>query len=226
MIDLNSVTKIYDDGNVGIQDVNIHVREGEFVFIVGASGAGKSTLIRLLMKELDPDEGTIVIDGQDITDLSHRDIALYRRKIGIVFQDNKLLLNKKVGENVALALEVVHAPKRTIERNVKDVLDVMGILDKIDKFPHELSVGQQQRVAIARAIVNKPKILIADEPTGSLDPATKMEIMQFLSMVNTKLDTTVLMVTHDKDIVNAMKKRVISIQGGHVVSDHENGGYV
>ena len=227
MIRFEHVSKIYvaaDGRNVGLEDATIHIEEGEFVFLVGPSGAGKSTFIKLITKELDPDEGDIYVDGEKVTRLSHRLIPKLRRKIGIVFQNFQLLQNMTVFENVAFAMEVVHLTGRTIKRQVPTVLQMMGIEEKTDRFPSQLSAGEQQRVAIARAIVNHPKMIIADEPTGNLDPDTAWEIMQLLDMINQK-GTTVVVVTHDDKIVNRMGKRVVAISNGRIVKDSQEGVY-
>lgn len=227
MIDFDHVSKIYyssDGQHVGLDDATIHIEPGEFVFLVGESGAGKSTLIKLITKEIDPDEGEIYVDGERITKLSNRRIPMLRRKIGIVFQNFKLLPNMTVYENVAFAMEVVHLTGRTIKRQVPTVLQMMGIEDKASNFPNELSAGEQQRVAIARAIINHPKLIIADEPTGNLDPDTAWEIMQLLEMINQK-GTTVLIVTHDKGIVDRMGKRVVAVSKGRIVRDQQEGDY-
>lgn len=225
MIDFKNVTKIYDGENVGLVDANIHIEKGEFVFLVGATGSGKTTFINLLLRELRPDSGEILINGMDINKLSNREIPQYRRAIGTVFQNYGLFPNKTVFENVAFAMEVVHTTPRTIKRQVPQILALVGIPEKADKFPRELSGGQQQRVAIARALANNPQIVIADEPTGNLDPATSLEIMNLLEEIN-KRGTTVIMVTHDPDIVNKLQKRVIEIDQGHIVRDDKQGGYV
>ncbi|MBR5926741.1 MAG: cell division ATP-binding protein FtsE, partial [Firmicutes bacterium] len=209
---------------LGLANASIHIRKGDFVFLIGLTGSGKSTFIKLILRELMPDQGSIIIEGTDITKLSNREIPQLRRKIGTVFQDYGLLPNKTVFENVAFAMEVIHKPQRTIKNKVPQILAMMGIEDKADQFPRQLSGGQQQRVAIARAIVNEPDILIADEPTGNLDPATAMEIMAFINMIN-KRGTTVIMATHDKNIVNAMHKRVVTIDAGYIVKDVEGGEY-
>ena len=217
MIDFKEVYKIYG-GQVALEDANVHIDQGEFVFVVGPTGAGKSTFIKLISKEIDPDSGTVIVDGMDLEKISNREIPILRRNIGMVFQNFKLLENKTVFENVAFAMEVVHSTRRTINRQVPQMLSVMGIEDKAKNFPQELSAGEQQRVAIARAIINNPKILIADEPTGNLDPDTAWEIMQLIELVN-KRGTTVVMVTHAKDIVNRMNKRVIVIDKGRIIRD-------
>ncbi len=224
MIDFINVSKIYGENSIGLIGANIHINKGEFVFLVGPTGSGKSTFIKLILRELIPEEGAILINGKDITTLSNREVPLLRREIGTVFQDYGLLPNKTVFENVAFAMEVVHTAPRTIRRQVPQVLALMGIQDKANMFPHELSGGQQQRVAIARAIVNDPKILIADEPTGNLDPDTAREIMVLLDRINSK-GTTIIMVTHAKDIVNEMHKRVVAIDGGRIVRDAMEGEY-
>ena len=199
MIVFENVTKRYKS-NIGLDDVSVRINEGDFVFLVGPSGAGKSTFIKLILKELDADSGKIVVKNQEVTGLSARNVPKLRRNVGIVFQEFRLLPKKTVFENVAFAMEIVHKPKKLIKKHVPQVLTMMGIADKADKYPDELSAGEQQRVAIARAIVNRPKILIADEPTGNLDPDTAWEIMQLLNQINQR-GTTILMVTHAKDIV-------------------------
>ncbi len=224
LIDFNNVTKIYDGNNVGLANANIHIDKGEFVFLIGPTGSGKSTFIKLLLRELIADEGEILINGKNIATLSNREVPLLRRAIGTVFQSYGLLPNKTVYENVAFAMEVVHTTQRSIRRHVPQVLELMGIADKADKFPRELSGGQQQRVAIARAIVNNPEVLIADEPTGNLDPATSREIMQLLDQINQR-GTTVIMVTHDRPIVDEMHKRVVKIDQGYIMRDAKEGGY-
>ena len=200
MIVFENVTKRYKS-NIGLDDVSVRINEGDFVFLVGPSGAGKSTFIKLILKELDADSGKIVVKNQEVTGLSARNVPKLRRNVGIVFQEFRLLPKKTVFENVAFAMEIVHKPKKLIKKHVPQVLTMMGIADKADKYPDELSAGEQQRVAIARAIVNRPKILIADEPTGNLDPDTAWEIMQLLNQINQR-GTTILMVTHAKDIVD------------------------
>ena len=227
MIEFEHVSKIYlaaDGRNTGLEDATIRINEGEFVFLVGPSGAGKSTFIKLITKEIDPDEGNIYVDGEKVTRLSHRRIPQLRRKIGIVFQNFQLLQNMTVFENVAFAMEVVHLTGRTIKRQVPTILQMMGIEEKADRFPRQLSAGEQQRVAIARAIVNHPKMIIADEPTGNLAPDTAWEIMQLLDMINQK-GTTVVVVTHDDKIGNRMGKRVVAISNGRIVKDSEEGVY-
>ena len=222
MIVFKNVTKYYKS-NVGLEKVSVRINKGDFVFLVGPSGAGKSTFIKLILKEIDADSGSILVRGNDVTQLSNRQVPKLRRNIGIVFQDFRLLPKKTVYENVAFAMEIIHQPKKLIDKYVPQVLSMVGISEKADKYPDELSAGEQQRVAIARAIVNKPRILIADEPTGNLDPDTAWEIMQLLDQIN-KRGTTIVMVTHAKDIVDKMGKRVIAIEKGRIVRD-EFGAY-
>ena len=222
MITFDNVTKMYD-GNVGLENASIHIDKGDFVFLVGPSGAGKSTFIKLILKEINADSGSIIVDGQEVTRLSSREIPKLRRRIGIVFQDFRLLNKKTVFENVAFAMEAVHESRHKIKERVPQVLKIVGIDDQADKYPSELSAGEQQRVAIARAIINGPKLLIADEPTGNLDPETAYGIMELLEEIN-ETGTTVVMVTHARDIVDRMQKRVVAIDGGHIVRD-ETGDY-
>lgn len=223
MIILNHLSKDYVEGVHALHDVNLHIRAGEFVFIVGDSGSGKSTLIKLLTKELEPTSGKIIINKKDLSKVSHRNIPYYRRNIGCVFQDFRLLKDRNVYENVAFAQRVISAPNRSIKKNVPKILSLVGLAAKYKSRPTELSGGEQQRVAIARALVNEPKILLADEPTGNLDPHNAWEIMKLLEEINAR-GTTVLVVTHNMDIVNQMKKRVITIKQGTVASDEQMGG--
>lgn len=223
MIAFDKVTKSYGT-NIGIQDVTIRIDKGDFVFLVGPSGAGKSTFIKLILKEIDADKGSIKLNGTEITRISNREIPKLRRNTGIVFQDFRLLPKKTVFENVAFAMEIIHMSPRSIRRQVPQVLSLVGISSKASKYPHELSAGEQQRVAIARAIVNNPTVLIADEPTGNLDPDTAWEIMRLLEQINLR-GTTILMVTHAKDIVDRMGKRVIAIDKGRIVRDDASGSY-
>ena len=218
MIQFSNVTKHYKT-NVGLDKVNVNINKGDFVFLVGSSGAGKSTFIKLILKEIDVDSGSIKVNGKEITRLSNRRIPALRRSIGIVFQDFRLLPKMTVFENVSFAMEIVHARPRTIRRQVPQVLSLVGISDKANKYPDELSAGEQQRVAIARSIVNNPTVLIADEPTGNLDPDTAWEIMRLLEKINVR-GTTILMVTHAKDIVDRMGKRVITIDKGKIIRDN------
>ena len=222
MITFDHVTKKYRT-NIGLDDVSVHINKGDFVFLVGPSGAGKSTFIKLILKEIDADEGTIQVGDFEVTSLSNREIPMFRRKVGTVFQDFRLLPKKTVFENVAFAMEVLHKSPRQIRKQVPQILSLVGISDKAHKYPDELSAGEQQRVAIARAIVNNPTVLIADEPTGNLDPNTAWEIMDLLDQINLR-GTTIVMVTHAKDIVDKMKKRVIAIERGRIVRD-EQGQY-
>jgi len=222
LIDFRNVTKIYGD-SIALDNASLHIDDGEFVFVVGPSGAGKSTFIKLMLRQIKPDEGEIIINTKVLSDMSNREIPYLRREIGMVFQDFRLLPNKTVYENVAFAMEVIHTSQRTIKRQVPQILEVMGIADARDRFPRELSGGEQQRVAIARAIINNPKILIADEPTGNLDKDTASEIMDLMEMINHR-GTTVVMVTHATDIVQRMNKRVISIEEGRIIADLRQGG--
>ena len=219
MIRFEHVTKTYRT-NIGLDDISVDISKGDFVFLVGPSGAGKSTFIKLILKEIEADNGSIFVDGKDITKLSNREIPVLRRKVGTVFQDFRLLPKKTVFENVAFAMEVLHKSKKQIRKQVPQILSLVGITDKAHKYPDELSAGEQQRVAIARAIINNPMVLIADEPTGNLDPDTAAEIMDLLEQINLR-GTTIVMVTHAKDIVDRMKKRVIAIEKGNIVRDSE-----
>ena len=225
MIELRDVTKEYSKGNGALNGVSVKIEQGEFVFIVGDSGSGKSTLIRLIMKELEPTEGTIIVNGQNLKRMKHRNIAKYRRGIGVVFQDFRLLKDRNIYENIAFALRVTETPTRVIKRKVPAALSLVGLAQKYKAFPKELSGGEQQRVAIARAIVNEPAILLADEPTGNLDPTNSWEIMSLLKEANDR-GTTVLVVTHNQEIVNEMNERVITMKQGVIVSDEQKGGYI
>lgn len=224
MILLDRVTKIYGREVAALSRVNLHVEPKEFVCIVGSSGAGKSTLLKLLSREEVPTTGKIIVAGVDYDRLKKRDIPYLRRRIGTVYQDFKLLQNKNVYENVAFALEIIGAPRREIKRIVPRVIDLVGLKGKEHKFPSQLSGGEQQRVAIARAVVRQPKILIADEPTGNLDPKYSWDIIKLLLKIN-KHGTTVLLTTHNQDIVNALKRRVVTIKNGRIVSDQAQGEY-
>lgn len=225
MIDLENVSKSYSTGQPALNGINLHIEPGEFVFVVGNSGSGKSTLIKLLLKELEPTEGTITVDGFELGTLKRRNIPKYRRKIGVVFQDFRLLKDRNVYENIAFAQRIIQTPTKDIKKRVPKMLSLVGLAEKYRAFPKELSGGEQQRVALARALVNKPEILLADEPTGNLDPKNSWEIMKLLERVN-KNGTTVLVVTHNREIVDAMKKRVVTMQKGVIISDEENGGYI
>ncbi|SHE72776.1 cell division ATP-binding protein FtsE [Thermoanaerobacter uzonensis DSM 18761] len=224
MIKFINVSKRYNKDIIALSNISFEIESGEFVFIVGPSGAGKSTLIKLLLKEEEPTSGSIVINKKDITKIKKREIPYLRRSMGVVFQDFRLLPNKTVFENVAFAMEIVGAHPKEIRRKVPMVLSLVGLSDKADKYPRQLSGGEQQRVSLARAIVNEPSILIADEPTGNLDPDTSWEIVKLISEIN-KRGTTVVMATHAKDIVDAMKKRVIALEKGNIVRDEARGVY-
>ena len=224
MIELKDVTKEYSKGISALNGINLKIEQGEFVFIVGDSGSGKSTLIKLIMKELEPTSGTIMVNGQNLERLKHRKIPMYRRGLGVVYQDFRLLKDRNIYENIAFAMKVVEAPSRQIKSRVLSMLSMVGLLDKYKAYPNELSGGEQQRVAIARALVNRPAILLCDEPTGNLDPANSAEIMKILNQAN-KLGTTVLVVTHNMEIVQQMKKRTITMSEGKIISDLEKGGY-
>ena len=218
MIQLENVSKAYVEGIPALDDVSLSIEDGEFVFIVGDSGSGKSTLIKLLMKELEPSEGTITVNDRDISTITHRNIPYFRREIGVVFQDFRLLKDRNVYENVAFAMRVVGESNRNIRKRVPVMLSLVGLAAKYKSFPKQLSGGEQQRVAIARALVNNPKILLADEPTGNLDNNNAWEIMKLLDEINAR-GTTVVVVTHNMEIVRAMNKRVITIQKGNLVGD-------
>lgn len=224
MINIKNVTKVYPNGSTGLKDINISIEKGEFVFFIGSSGSGKSTLIKLLLKEIEPSNGSITIANMDIGNLPQSQIPMLRRKLGVVFQDFRLLPNKTVYENVAFAMQVIEAPIRQIRRNVPNVLSLVGLNKKAKSYPNQLSGGEQQRTALARAIINNPSILIADEPTGNLDPETAWDIMMLLEEIN-KRGTTVVVVTHAKDIVDNMQKRVVTLQNGHIIKDIKKGGY-
>ena len=221
---MSEVSKVYPGGSVALEDINIHIKPGEFVFIVGPSGAGKTTFFKMLFSEIKPTTGTIEVNGVDILSLTDKEIPYYRRQLGIIFQDYRLLPDRTVYENVAFAMQVIETPHRKIKRRVMSVLDLVGLRGRANAYPNELSGGEQQRIAIARAIVNNPILVIADEPTGNLDPETSWEIMHIFQQIN-ESGTTIIMATHAKDIVNAMGKRVIAIEKGHIVRDEQNGGY-
>lgn len=224
MIVLKNVSMTYPAGNTALQDINIQIKQGEFVFIVGRSGSGKTTLIKLLLRELVPTKGKIVVANTDLTKIKRRAIPKLRRKIGVVFQNFRLLKDLNVYENVAFAQRVIEAPAHQMRRQVPSILTMVGLGDKYKCYPKQLSGGEQQRVAIARALVNQPPILIADEPTGNLDPENSVEIMKILDEIN-KQGTTVVVVTHNQEIVNMMQKRVITLKKGRVISDEKKGGY-
>jgi len=225
MINFKKVSKIFYPKSVALKDINLHIRPKEFVSIVGQSGAGKSTMIKLLTAEEKPEHGQIIIGGWDITNINQKEIPLLRRQIGTVYQDFKLLPKKTIYENVAFALEVCGISSRKIKNIIPQVLKIVGLKDKFDRYPHQLSGGEIQRAAIARALVHRPKILLADEPTGNLDSLNTKDIIDLLLKIN-EFGTTVMLVTHNKDVVNRIKKRVVLIDQGQIISDQEEGKYV
>jgi len=224
MIEFRNVTKIYDDNTVALKNINLTLKKGEFIFLVGPSGSGKSTFIKLLIKEFDVTSGSIFIAGRNICKLKSSRIPHLRRNMGCVFQDFKLLPNKTVYENVAFALDVIGKPSHVIKIQVPQVLKLVGLYQKMNSFPHQLSGGEQQRVSIARAFVNRPPILLADEPTGNLDPTTSEGIMKLLSRISL-IGTTVVMATHDKSVVNSMRRRVVELENGEIIRDQKRGVY-
>ena len=224
MLKLDHVSKTYPNGTHALRDVSLTVEDGEFLFVVGPSGSGKSTMLKLLTAEVEPTQGEIHVNGFDVSNIRQRDIPYLRRTIGVVFQDFRLIENKSVYENVAFVMRAVGAPARTIKKRVSYVLDLVGVLHKARRLPSELSGGEQQRVAIARALVNNPDVIIADEPTGNLDPSRSLELMLLMEKINS-LGTTVLVVTHEKELVNEFGKRVVAIDGGQIVSDRTGGYY-
>lgn len=221
---MRNVSKCYPNGSNALENVNIEIKKGEFVFVVGPSGAGKSTFIKMIFREELPSEGSLVVNGRNVTEMTLKDVPYLRRGLGIIFQDYRLLQDKTVYENVAFAMQVVEAPRREMQKRVNTVLDLVGLKDKVKSFPTQLSGGEQQRVAIARAIVNNPMVVIADEPTGNLDPETSWDIMKIFDWIN-KDGTTIVMATHDKSIVDTMKKRVIAIENGRIIRDEARGVY-
>lgn len=224
MITLNNVSLLYDKGeNYALKDINLQINQGEFVFIVGRSGAGKSSLLKLILKEITPSKGQIIVADKDLMELKPKQMPFYRRDVGTVFQDYRLIENKTVYENIAFAMEVMGQPQNKIRTRVSAILKMVGLKDKGRKYPNQLSGGEQQRVAIARSIINKPKILICDEPTGNLDPNTSVGIMKLFHDIN-RLGTTLIVATHDKTIVDAMQRRVIALKDGKVIGDRK-GGY-
>ena len=225
IIVLDKVSKSYATGAPALNGVSLTIKQGEFVFIVGDSGSGKSTLIKLLLRELLPTSGDIYVNGQSLVNLKRRNVPKYRRNLGVVFQDFRLLKDRNVYENVAFAQRVIQVPTREIRKNVPSILSVVGLAGKYKAKPRQLSGGEQQRVAMARALINRPPILLCDEPTGNLDPKNSWEIMKLLEQINKK-GTTVLVVTHNREIVNEMQKRVITMKKGIIVSDEEKGGYI
>lgn len=224
MIEFKNVSKIYNNNVKALSNVNLNIESGEFVFLVGPSGAGKSTFIKMLLKEVEPTEGSIVVNNTELSGVKRSQVPYHRRKIGMIFQDFRLIPTLNIYENVAFAMRVVEASQKDIRKRVPMVLSLVGLSHKYKMFPHELSGGEQQRVSIARALVNNPAVLIADEPTGNLDPETAKEIMSLIEDIN-KAGTTVVMATHAKEIVDTMKKRVIAIDRGEVVRDVKRGGY-
>ena len=225
MIEFKNVSKVYDNGSVALDDVCLTINEGEFVLICGHSGAGKSTLFKLLTHEVVPDSGTVIVDDFDVTRMKRSKIPKLRRKLGVVFQDFRLLPNKTVSENIAFALEVIEEKPKVIKEKVSHVLELVGLSDKANDLPEDLSGGEQQRVAIARAIVNRPSVLIADEPTGNLDPDTSKGIVDLFKHINI-FGTTVIMVTHNMDLVSYLNKRVIRLKDGRVQSDNMRGAEI
>lgn len=224
MVKMLGVTKVFPNGAVALSNVTLKIDKGEFVFIVGPSGAGKSTIIKLISREELPTKGYLVVGGRDLSRLRRREVPFYRRKLGVVFQDFRLLPNKTVYENVAFAMEVVETPPRIIKKRIPEVLQLVGLRHKMGAMPSELSGGEQQRVSLARAIVNNPELIIADEPTGNLDPETSWEIFRLLNEINRR-GTTIIVATHASSFVNKMRKRVISIDRGMIIRDQEKGVY-
>lgn len=225
MIKFRNVTKFYPPDTYAVKGVNLHIKDGDFVSIIGQSGSGKTTLIRLLIGEEGVTSGNIVIGGWDISGIRKNEVPILRRQIGVIFQDYKLLPNKNIFENIAFALEVCGSPNRKIKKMVPQILKIVNLLGKADKYPYQLSGGEQQRVGIARALIHRPKILVADEPTGNLDLANSRDIIDLLKKIN-QLGTTVLLVTHDREVVNMLKKRVVVLDRGEIVSDQKVGRYV
>ncbi len=224
LIHLDGVSKIYDNGCVALSDITLDIPKGDFVFVVGPSGAGKSTFIKLIFREELPTKGKLIVNGRNVGELEPSEIPYLRRNLGIVFQDYRLLPNKTIYENVAFAMQVIESSRRDIQKRVSHVLDLVGLRNKAKNFPGELSGGEQQRIAIARAIVNNPVVVIADEPTGNLDPETSWDIMRIFERIN-RDGTTVVMATHDKTVVDAMKKRVIAIEKNRIARDQVKGVY-
>ena len=226
MIQLENVSKSYKNGVHALRNINLTIEDGEFVYIIGPTGSGKSTLIKLLDGEEIPDEGDVIVNDVNVGKLKHSKVPYYRRNIGVVFQDFRLLPALTIFENISFALEVIGMDKRDIRRRVREVLELVSLSDKARAFPNQLSGGQQQRATIGRAIANHPKVLIADEPTGNLDPEMSKETMELLEKINTVEQTTVVMVTHDSTLVNDFKKRTISLEEGYIVADMMKGGYL
>lgn len=224
MIEISKLTKTYEKSSKALKGISLTIDDGEFVFITGRSGSGKSTLMKILLKEVEPTSGRVVVNDMDLGRMPRRYVPKYRRTLGVVFQDFRLLKDRTVYENVAFAQRVIGAPSRTIRESVPRMLKLVGLSSKYKSYPHQLSGGEQQRVAIARALINDPAVLLADEPTGNLDPHNSMEIMRLLEEINRR-GTTVVVVTHSREIVNAMHKRVITIDRGMIIGDEEEGGY-
>ena len=224
MIEIKNLTKTYEKSSRALKNVNITIEDGEFVFVTGRSGSGKSTLMKILLKEVEPTSGRVIVNDMDLGKMPRSYVPKYRRRLGVVFQDFRLLKDKTVYENVAFAQRVIGVSSRRIRESVPQMLKMVGLTSKYKSFPRQLSGGEQQRVAIARALINKPEVLLADEPTGNLDPQNAMEIMRLLDEIN-RQGTTVIVVTHSRDLVNTMQKRVITIEKGVVVSDEEESGY-
>ncbi len=226
MIELQNVSTVYDDNFMALHEINLTIPDGEFVSILGPSGAGKSTLLRLLTRELKPTDGKVLVDQVDLATLAHEDIPLLRRKIGTIFQDFKLLAGRTAFENVAFALEVIGAPQQRITEDVPKALDIVGLGDKANNFPHQLSGGEKQRLALARALIHRPRIILADEPTGNLDPLNSHDVVQLLQKIN-QLGTTVVLVTHNRDIVQLLSRRVVTMEKGKIVREQaDNGKYI
>ena len=224
MIEFTNVVKAYHTGNKALKGISMHINDGEFVFLVGPSGSGKSTIIKLITGEIQPTEGNVLVNQFHLESIRSREIPYLRRTVGVVFQDFRLIANKTVYENIAFAMRVINAPWKTIPERVHYVLDLVGLVEKKQCYPTELSGGEQQRVAIARALINNPSTIVADEPTGNLDPERSLEIMMLLERIN-QLGTTILVVTHERQLVNQFNKRVIYLEAGRIVSDQENGCY-
>ena len=224
MIEIKNLTKTYEKSSRALKNVNITIEDGEFVFVTGRSGSGKSTLMKILLKEVEPTSGRVIVNDMDLGKMPRSYVPKYRRRLGVVFQDFRLLKDKTVYENIAFAQRVIGVSSRRIRESVPQMLKMVGLSSKYKSFPRQLSGGEQQRVAIARALINKPEVLLADEPTGNLDPQNAMEIMRLLDEIN-RQGTTVIVVTHSRDLVNTMQKRVITIEKGVVVSDEEESGY-
>ena len=225
MIQFKNISKLYKPNTQALKDVNLHIHPGEFVSLVGQSGTGKTTLVKLLIADEKPDQGRVVVGGWDITDIKQRHVPVLRRQIGVVFQDYKLLIKKTIAENIGFALQVAGKRGKEINKIVEQVLRIVGLEDKLNRFPLQLSGGEQQRVSIARALVHRPKILVADEPTGNLDSINTREIIDLLQKIN-EFGTTILLVTHNREVVNALRRRVVTIDKGSIIADQEHGKYI